>query len=547
MLRASLLVAAALALAAPATAHAADDLFTVAGGGGADPRDGLPAAQAELDGGEALAALPGGDYLLSTDSQVWRVDAQGTMHAVAGSGRLGYTGDGGPATLAEISVEDLAVLPGGGFLILDEDDQRVRMVDPSGIITTVAGGGTSAADGIPATRAALDFPTTIAALPGGGFAIGDNFDFVREVGLDGRIRTVAGAGEDDSIHGQPASAVELDVSDIAAEADGSLLVAEHFSGRVDRIAPDGTIRVAARGRAHDAIAPSAVAALPDGGFAFFDDRDGGRRIRRVSAGGASRVIAGGGPFAATAPAGLAQLVEGGPAGSFDLPEADGLAGLPDGGLLYSYDRVDVKHFDGLVAYVAPARPGRFAAGLRRDGGRVFGPRRPADLRITLTQPAKVTLTVAGHTLTRALPAGPARVRLPRLAPEPHAVTLAATDGAGRAARQRARVFPVGWLPSETAELVAGAVVAHGDVEECRRIGPARVDCRLLVEPERCRNLTVSYVHGRIRWAAAPCDDASAPQARSRPLRRRDWICDQRACPPPALFGRVGEAAIIPSD
>src|SRR5689334_7381579 len=100
MLRATLLVAAALALGAPATAHAADPLFTVAGGGVAQPRNDLPAGLAQLEEGPPVAALPDGQFLIGTSEQVWRVDAQGTMHLVAGTDRSGYTGDGGPASLA---------------------------------------------------------------------------------------------------------------------------------------------------------------------------------------------------------------------------------------------------------------------------------------------------------------------------------------------------------------------------------------------------------------------------------------------------------------
>jgi hypothetical protein len=547
MLRALLLTAAALALAAPASAHA-DELFTVAGGGSAEPHIGLPATLAELPPDVAVAALPAGGFLVGADSRVWRVDAQGTLRLAAGSGRLGFTGDGGPATLAEIDVDDLAVLPGGGFLILDENDQRVRMVDANGIITTVAGGGTSTASGIPATQAALDVPNHLAVLPGGGFVIGDDFDLVREVGPDGLIRTIAGGGEDEDVHGQPATAVDLDVSDVAAEPDGGVLVAESYSGRVDRIAPDGSVRVALQSSRHAGIEPSDIATLPGGGFAIFDDGDVARRIWRVSPGGALHLVAGGGPFARTAPPGLAQLVDGGPATSFELPEAATLAALPDGGLLYAYERDDLDEFNDLVAYVAPAQPGMLAVGIRRDADRVFGHGRRATVHVALTEPAAVTVAVGRHTLRRELPAGVTAVRLPaRLPLEPDLVTVTATDAAGRQAIKRARVFPEGVLPLKVAKLVAGALIRHSEAGECDRIDGARVDCRAEIEPVGCRDVSVSYVRGRIRWGTYPCDHPPATEPRGRPLRRRDWRCGQAVCPPPKLFGRVGEAALIPSD
>jgi hypothetical protein len=179
---------------------------------------------------------------------------------------------------------------------------------------------------------------------------------------------------------------------------------------------------------------------------------------------------------------------------------------------------------------------------------VFGHGRRATLRVTLTQPATVRVSVAGHTLTRRLGAGQSSVRLPaRLPLEPDRVTLTATDAAGRQANKQIQVFPVGLLPMETAKLVAGAVLDHSFVEDCDRVKAARVDCRVDVEPERCRELSVSYVHGRIRWGAFSCEVTPDREPRGRPLRGRDWLCSQASCPPPKLFRRVGEAAIIPSD
>jgi hypothetical protein len=543
MLRPLLLAAAALALAAPASAHAANDMFTLAGTGVANVREGVTAGLAGLPESVPVAALPDGELLIGAFPRVWRVDAQGRLHVVAGTDRSGYTGDGGPATLAEINADELAPLPGGGFLILDQYDQRIRMVDADGIITTVAGGGTSPADGIPATQAALEFPDAIAALPGGGFVFGDDDQRVREVAPDGRVRTIAGGGEEQEVHGQPGTALELEESGVAALADGSVLVAEPYAGRVERVAPDGTVRVVAHGHG---IEPSALAALPDGGFAFFDDHDPAHRIWRVSPSGAMHVVAGGGPFAPTAPGGLAQLVEGRPATAFDLPDARGFAALPDGGLLYSYNREQVGEFGGVVAYVAPAEPGRLALGLVQDRGRVFSRARRATLHVALTQPATVAVTVAKHTLTRMLPAGRSSVRLPAGLPiRREAVTLTATDAAGRQVVERGHVYPVGWLPSETAQLLAGALVAHSSVEECDRASSRRIDCRADIEPDGCRVVSVSYVHGRLRWDAVKCRGMSA--SHSRPLRRRDWLCGQAGCPPPALFGRVGEAALIPTD
>src|SRR5436305_8790906 len=80
---------------------------------------------------------------------------------VAGNGNVGFGGDGGPA-LAAVFATPIAVaaLPGGGYLVADPGNHRVRRVAPDGAITTVAGNGTagSGGDNGPATRAQLNFP-----------------------------------------------------------------------------------------------------------------------------------------------------------------------------------------------------------------------------------------------------------------------------------------------------------------------------------------------------------------------------------------------------
>ncbi len=160
---------------------------TVAGGSGpslADPH--------------AVAPLPGGGFLVAdTGNHLIRmVDALGASTVVAGTGNGGYTGDGGPAVDADIDdPHDVAPLAGGGFLFADYDEDVVRRVDALGTITTVAGGGSSGAEGIPATDAKLDKPAGVAPLAGGGFLVALEGDHsVRRVSADGVIETVAGSG-----------------------------------------------------------------------------------------------------------------------------------------------------------------------------------------------------------------------------------------------------------------------------------------------------------------------------------------------------------------
>ena len=376
----AVLLTIALVLATGASARAQGDIFTLAGGGTAGARDGLPAVRAGLPTELGVAALPDGGFLVDFGSRIWRVDPQGVMHHVAGNGRGGDAGDGGPATAAELAVADLEPLPGGGFLIADESDARVRMVDPNGVISTVAGGGTRRGEDVPAREAEIA-PRGIAALPGigpstapresltarGGFLVADGRQ-VRRVGPDGRVRTIAGNGEladpAPAPHGQPATSWPIDAEDVALAADGSVLIADEANGRVDRVAADGALTVAATAPGRD-MHVRRVTALPDGGFAFTTL---GRppRVWRATAGGAVSALAGGGPPIATAPPGLQQRLSGQRATGADLGFVVDIDAAPDGGLLISHGAPDVVSDEGFVGYVTPAAPAMLGAAILRD-------------------------------------------------------------------------------------------------------------------------------------------------------------------------------------
>jgi hypothetical protein len=533
-------------------------LFTLAGAGTDDEAlgEGLPAALAPLEDPSALAALPDGSFLVGSEGAVWRVGPQGRLQRVAGQPeREGYTGDGGPALAAEVSPDHLAARSDGAFFLADEDNQRVRMVAADGTITTVAGGGTSRADGVPALRAAIGDPVAIAALPGGGVAIADGGQRVRAVGPNGLIRTVAGGGRDDAIHGEPATQADLTADGIAAEPDGSLLLVDRRHAAIDRVTPDGTIHVAARLPGGHGVEPTAVAVLPGGAFAFAasdpdDFSAGATRVYRVGPDGAVRRVAGGGPFAAGPLAGLARRGDGGPATATALAHAVGLSALPDGGLLLSTDTAGDFADGDVVTYIAPDAPAVLAVAMRRDRARVFRPGRANAVHVALTLPATVTLRAGGRQVSRVLPAGQSTMALPPLSARPHTVTLAATDGAGRGAYDRAAVFPVGWLPEDTARIVVDAVAPKRASTVCWRFAGGRVDCQDESEAgDACAMISVRYAHERVRWGVyRGCERRRHPRytRRPRPLRRRDWNCvpgnDQ--CEP-ALLGRVREADIVP--
>lgn len=204
---------------------AAGSVTVVAGscdpeGEGGFAGDGGPATAAKLHGPSTIATTPDGAFLFADGPQdpeaeestrVRRVSAAGVITTVAGVGRAGFSGDGGPATRARLGhVADLSVQPRGGFLIADSVNSRVRRVAADGRITTVAGdGGDSfSGDRARATRVSVARPTGVAALPGGGFLLADSDNTrIRRVSAGGSIVTLAGGDEGGT--GAPAGRARL--------------------------------------------------------------------------------------------------------------------------------------------------------------------------------------------------------------------------------------------------------------------------------------------------------------------------------------------------
>jgi sugar lactone lactonase YvrE len=244
---------------------------------------------------------------------------------VAGTGTDGYSGDGGPATSAQLSWPiDVEPTADGGFLIADLGNKRVRRVSPAGLITTVAGTGQggSQGDGGPATSAHLGAPTGVAVTTDGGFLVADaNGNRVRRVSPDGTITRVAGDGTAGGAgDGGLAVAAQLNVPvGVAALPDGGFLVAEYEGQRVRRVSAAGVItRVAGTGTAGfsgDGGAATAarlnkpvdVSTTPDGGFLIGDSLNG--RVRKVSADGTIATVAGSGARGYAGDGGPAALAE----------------------------------------------------------------------------------------------------------------------------------------------------------------------------------------------------------------------------------------------
>lgn len=210
--------------------------------------DGGPATAAELSSPTGVAVDNSGDIYIAdqVNYRVRKIDAAGVITTVAGNGTGGFSGDGGPATSAAVEPRGVAVDKSGDVYIADVGSQRIRKVDRAGVITTVAGNGTYGFSGDrgPATSATLRMPSGVAVDGNGDIYIADfQNDRIRMVNLAGIITTVAGNGTlGFSGDGGPASCAQLGrPTAVAVDGSGDIYIADTNGDRIRKVNPAGVI------------------------------------------------------------------------------------------------------------------------------------------------------------------------------------------------------------------------------------------------------------------------------------------------------------------
>ena len=328
LINCSLRLFCALLVTGSQIVHASGIITTVAGGG--HPPKNIPAISADIQA-QSVDIDSAGDLYIAGEYRVFKVDGDGIISTIAGTGRIpgrgtsGYNGDGIPAIEADLSNPSaVAVDSDGNVYIADRDNGRIRKVDSAGIITSVAGGGSLSFDdeGDLAVNGRLGHPADIAFNENGDLYIADSdYHRIRKIDTNGIITTVIGNCTSASCPGSfsgdggLASAAGLNFpSGIAFDASGNLYIADTGNNRVRKVDGNGIITtVAGNGLAGfsgdgseatsaELSSPSAVAVDAAGNLyindgvagSYYFPNYGNHRVRKVDASGIITTIVGNG-------------------------------------------------------------------------------------------------------------------------------------------------------------------------------------------------------------------------------------------------------------
>jgi uncharacterized protein (TIGR03437 family) len=286
-------------------------ITTVAGNGNPGyTGDGGLATNASLFSAGSISGLAvdsGGNLYISDGENhvIRKVNTAGIISTIAGNGTPGFLGDGGQATKAELNFPaGIALDSAGNLYIADSSNSRVRKVTPAGIISTFAGNGnvSYSGDGVQATTTAVDRPEGITVDSAGNVYIAETSDSrIRKVDPSGIISTIAGQTKKTigfSGDGGPATAATLaGPIGMVVDRSGSLYFADNSNGRIRKVDAAGIITTYAgiTGTASTPIGDGGPAtsayvgntkdvALDAAGNLYLTSSAGGvERIRKVSA------------------------------------------------------------------------------------------------------------------------------------------------------------------------------------------------------------------------------------------------------------------------
>jgi sugar lactone lactonase YvrE len=370
---------------------------TIAGNGSAGfSGDGGQATAADLDFPYGLVVDGTGNLYISEylNYDVREINTSGVISQFAGNHTSGFSGDGGQATAAELgSAGGVNVDGSGNIYIADGGNNRIRMVNPSGIISTIAGNGTAgfAGDNGQATAAELSIPFDVVKDASGNIYIADySNNRIRKINTAGIITTIAGNGTGSySGDGGQATAAEIaDPPGIVLDPAGNLYIADYLNNRIRKVATSGIITTIAGngtagysgdgGQATAAEINNPVKLAMDNGGSIYLTEFVGHRVRRISTSGVITTLTG------TNVAGFSG--DGGPATAAEISSPVGVT-LDASGNLYLGDNGNqrVRKITGIPLDVN--------ATVNRNEFSVYPNPTSDNLTVTLTNAGKIVVTL----------------------------------------------------------------------------------------------------------------------------------------------------------
>ena len=324
--------------------------------GGFSP-DGSRAVGSPLSGARSAVGDAFGNVYLTDNNRIRKITADGVLVTVAGTGTLGFSGDGGPATLADLSYPyGVAIAPDGGLVFSDSGNARIRRIAANGVITTIAGTGISGStgDGGPALQAQLTSPHDLGFDSDGNLYIVDTrADRIRMVTPAGTITTFA-------VTPSPLGLAVVEVGRVLV-AYGHGIRSIDASGRSTFIA--GTENVAGYtgdgGPAVNARLNGPRSVTTDGAGNVYVADSSNKRVRKIDPAGTITTVAGNGSVRVGG--------DGGPAVAAQMADVERIRTTPTSGT-YLFDGAgQIRHVDaaGVITTASLSRP--FATAVDRAG------------------------------------------------------------------------------------------------------------------------------------------------------------------------------------
>jgi sugar lactone lactonase YvrE len=267
---------------------------TLAGSGSPGSANGTGTAASFNNPTSVATDAAGNVYVADNNNQLIRkIDPSGVVTTLAGSGSIGSAN--GTGTAASFNYpQGVATDASGNVYVADGDNHLIRKIDPNGVVTTLAGSGSPGSNNGAGTSASFFYPSGVATdLAGNVYVADESNQLIRKISPEGIVTTLAGSGSQGSDNGLGTSASFYFPSSVATDAAGNVYVADGDNQLIRKIDPTGLVSTFAGSGSYgsaNGIGLAASFTYPNGvatdaaGNVYIADTDN-QLIRKISANG----------------------------------------------------------------------------------------------------------------------------------------------------------------------------------------------------------------------------------------------------------------------